>query len=1025
MENGANILDGAEYEEVDIFLSYNHDDDLDDGRPSRLYDRLIEAGYRVAFDKGLRGGEDFVDWINVNVARAKLVVALWSTRSLAADWCRYEAQCAHAQRKLFPIELERIGDEAVPKFLLAAAATALRVPYDAPNLLEQIAHRVTASRAEAERRRAASARAILASQKAHLPEVLASAQPDLFGRDVEESMLLDSWASCAPGADAAKKTNLVVLYAIGGAGKTALMRRLVDDLAASDFPHAEKVIGWSAYSQGSGDNRNADADGFISAALDMMGYEGEKPGDSVARARLLAGLMQKKRTLLLLDGIEPLQSPAHVNLGRLKDKGLAALLTELARDNPGLVVVTSRQPLPETEKIARVRNHALEELRPQAGAALLKRLGCWGAAKDLEAASREADGHALTLTALGGYIESVESGDIRKRDHFKLGEITFTAEEMAAPDPTVRAAKKAARVMQGYIEAFTALDKSSKGEGIAERVLLNIIGLFDRPADGTAVEALLDGEPIAGLTDTMAAWTPHQKTGRIAAAKKRLRTLKLLNDADPEDQESLDAHPIVRAHFAKAFADATPEAFRAAHERLYRLYAAACVKDLPDTLEEMTPLFHAIGHACAAGLHQEAFDEVYWKRVRRKDASFINKHLGAFGANLGALAHFFNVPWGAVNPNLSRPDQGSALNYAASALRALGRLAEAEEADSAGLVMDVELQSWGNASRSALNVSEVRLALGAIAGAIVAAEQAVEYADRSGEAFVIQTTRTSLADALAQAGQLGEAAARFADAELRQEQAQPELPRLYSVQGCQYCDLLLDFGRAAEVGRRAAYGLAVGTTLLDIALNQLIDGRALALLSAHGRADGTAVRARLDLAVAALRRAGADDDLPRGLFARAQHLRRMNEFAPAAKDLEEAFDIAERGGMKLFLADHALESARLALVQIADVSPEKLVALTETVEVALAPPSSRFSLVDLVFGKKPVRRAPERPQQVVSPTPWRPRREPLTENERRHLADAEAHYAKAFELVQDTGYHRRDAELADLRARLDPLARLA
>ncbi|MEQ1812610.1 MAG: hypothetical protein ABL889_21975, partial [Terricaulis sp.] len=626
-----------------------------------------------------------------------------------------------------------------------------------------------------------------------------------------------------------------------------------------------------------------------------------------------------------------------------------------------------------------------------------------------------------------GYIESVESGDIRKRDHFKLGEITFTAEEMAAPDPTVRAAKKAARVMEGYIAAFTALDKSSRGDGIAERVLLNIIGLFDRPADGAAVKALLDGEPIAGLTDAMAEWTAHQKTGRIAAAKKRLRTLKLLNDVDPEDKDSLDAHPIVRAHFAKALAEAAPEAYRTAHERLYRLYVAACVKPLPETLEEMTPLFHAIGHGCAAGLHQEAFDEVYQERVVRLDEAFINNQLGAYGADLGALAHFFATPWGVLADGLSRPSaRSAALNYAAFALRALGRLAEAEEAESAGLVMDVVQENWANAAISAGNVSELRLGLGAVSGAVEAGKQAVDYADRSGEAFSMMSNRTTQADALAQAGRLGEAAALFAEAEARQVENQPVLPRLYSVQGYQYCDLLLALGRAAEVRERAGYGLEVvlrgSKNLLDIGVNQLADGRALALLAAHGRADRAEARARLDAAVAALRRADGDDHLPRGLLPRAEHLRRMDDFAAAAKDLEETLDIAERGAMKLFLADYALESARLALAQIAGAPPEKLVPLIGMMESANA--SSRFSLVEFIFGKKPVRRVPETQQNVVSPPPRRARRESLTENERRHLADAEAHYADAFKLVQDTGYHRRDSELADLRARLDPLAQL-
>ncbi|MEZ5997072.1 MAG: hypothetical protein R3B98_00055 [Hyphomonas sp.] len=40
--------------------------------------------------------------------------------------------------------------------------------------------------------------------------------------------------------------------------------------------------------------------------------------------------------------------------------------------------------------------------------------------------------------------------------------------------------------------------------------------------------------------------------------------LKLLNEADPDDQDSLDAHPIVRAHFARSQRTA-PDAFQAAH----------------------------------------------------------------------------------------------------------------------------------------------------------------------------------------------------------------------------------------------------------------------------------------------------------------------------------------------------------------------------------------------------------------------------------------------------------------------------
>ncbi|MEM9726241.1 MAG: toll/interleukin-1 receptor domain-containing protein [Pseudomonadota bacterium] len=67
-----------------------------------------------------------------------------------------------------------------------------------------------------------------------------------------------------------------------------------------------------------------------------------------------------------------------------------------------------------------------------------------------------------------------------------------------------------------------------------------------------------------------------------------------------------------------------------------------------------------------------------------------------------------------------------------------------------------------------------------------------------------------------------------------------------------------------------------------------------------------------DPPVAALRIANDDQHLPRGLIARAGYLRERDP-GRAQEDLGEAFEIAEYGGMRLYLADIALERARLAL----------------------------------------------------------------------------------------------------------------
>jgi hypothetical protein len=51
-------------------------------------------------------------------------------------------------------------------------------------------------------------------------------------------------------------------------------------------------------------------------------------------------------------------------------------------------------------------------------------------------------------------------------------------------------------------------------------------------------------------------------------------------------------------------------------------------------------------------------------------------------------------------------------------------------------------------------------------------------------------------------GRRADAAAQFEEAERMQKERQPAYPRLYSVPGFWYCDLLLDQGRDPEVRRQ-------------------------------------------------------------------------------------------------------------------------------------------------------------------------------------------------------------------------------
>ncbi|MBI1314946.1 hypothetical protein GC176_26945 [bacterium] len=109
----------------------------------------------------------------------------------------------------------------------------------------------------------------------------------------------------------------------------------------------------------------------------------------------------------------------------------------------------------------------------------------------------------------------------------------------------------------------------------------------------------------------------------------------------------VDAHPLIREYFAEQLRQQHPAAFRAAHSRLFD-HLRDTTAEFPDTLEGLQPLYQAVTHGCLADRHQEACDKVYRDRIQRSGDAFSTKKLGAIGADLGAVASFFESPLAAA-----------------------------------------------------------------------------------------------------------------------------------------------------------------------------------------------------------------------------------------------------------------------------------------------------------------------------------------------------------------------------------------
>ncbi len=541
--------------------------------------------------------------------------------------------------------------------------------------------------------------------------------PMLFGRDRELALLDAAWEDA--------NTNIVSLVAFGGVGKTALVSKWLNQKRCRG---ADCVFGWSFYSQGAAEDRQTSAEPFIEKALEWFGDPDPKQGSAWEKGERLAGLIERHRTLLILDGLEPLQHPPGPMTGQLKEPSLQSLLRTLGRQNRGLCILSTRLAVADLVEFegTTMRRLELENLSPKAGAAYLKKLGVEGTPQELRQASRDFGGHALALGLLGNYLKVVCQGDVRKRD--TIGALLDEEKKGG----------HARRVMRSYARYF---------EGQPEGAILRLMGLFDRPADGPAIEVLKAAPAIEGLTGELVGLQDR----RWKLALHHLREAKLLAPEDKHEPETLDCHPLVREHFADEVRQSNPTGWQKAHLRLYEHYSKQG-KECPDTLEEMMPLFAAVYHGCQAGRHQEAADVIYWRRILRRDEFFLFTKFGAFGANLALLANFFDPPWRRPVAGLTEFHQGWVLHAAGFGLRALGRLSEALEPMEAGLEAFIPQEKWKQVAISAGNLSGLHLTLGNVAQAVDVARRSVEYADRSGDDFQRLSKRAALAHGLHQAG---------------------------------------------------------------------------------------------------------------------------------------------------------------------------------------------------------------------------------------------------------------------------------
>lgn len=705
---------------------------------------------------------------------------------------------------------------------------------------------------------------------------------DLVGRNVELELLDRVWEE--------QRTNCVEIIAFGGTGKSSLVNSWLSGLSKRDYAGADRVYAWSFVSPGSDTDLIASGDLFIEQALDWFGDKHPAEGTPWAKANRLATLVRESKTIVVLDGLEPLQYPPGPKQGEIENPAVSFFLKEMASSNTGLCIITSRIPVKEFASYndGRIRTLQLEELSGDAGATLLRDLGVRGDEADMQSAVEAYAGHPLCLSLLAGYVSVVCDSEI---EQYRSLESLSTVQPFDG---------QASDIMHAYLHWFNSP---------RETCLLNLLGLFDRALSITDLELFVASTSIKGLT------TDLQSMSRAEwrYALKKLEDVNLVTISPQNKSTVVDCHPLVRDFLSEHLRNNHPEIWQRGNEAVFSFLCDQALEN-PQNMLQLEPIFRAVVHGTRAGLYEESFD-LYFEKIKRKQFSMFTE--GSHHADQSCIRTFFKKPWIEPVPQLSESASSYLLSCAAANLIYLGHIEEAIDPSILSIQWFQFNERWFEAAATAGPLISMLLAAGRLSRAREEWENNQESVKKAGNIVLSAVNKSIEAYLCFLEGDNDKAGELFSESEKVITCGDPKCEVGCPTISAYYCKFLLDTGNVEEALERAlltvewrestAWQVSVDTTSLYATDLQMLGLIYLALN------DRQRAKYYLDKQVEKFRDANEWLYLPSGLIARARlHLLNRN-FKCSLQDLEEALSIARRTGAKYSEWESIITLAQLRL----------------------------------------------------------------------------------------------------------------
>lgn len=422
--------------------------------------------------------------------------------------------------------------------------------------------------------------------------------PMFVGRESELELLRDFRRT--PGG-------VFSLVGIGGAGKTAVLKKFLDETLESNT--YDGVLVWSFYD-------DPDTNAFLRAAVEYVSGEVSQDASGTGWFHALKQCLEDgARYLFILDGLERVQrsfTDAQGIYGELEDALLRGfLLRLLASSINSQAILTSRFPVSDLDRWMRKGYTSLDidQLGLDAAFHILRSVhGVQGDDRVLKNLTNQFGRHALTIDLLGGAIARFYQGD------------PTTVLRLKIQDTSDSSVARLSSVLNLYQELLSQ----------AELDLMSRLCVF---RFGVTLESLVD----IFLTNADAAGSlagcPIEELETIVT------TLTNVHLCSKEPSGKFSVHPAVRDHFYRLFRDTT-EIHSAISDHLLSLSTRPGI-GLPTEKQSLDLLEELIHHAIRADRMPDAL-EIY--RYRMGGNEHLNVNLGEYTRTYRILSAFDTCP---------------------------------------------------------------------------------------------------------------------------------------------------------------------------------------------------------------------------------------------------------------------------------------------------------------------------------------------------------------------------------------------